>query len=76
MKRVILISSAMIGVLGYAHPIGQAAPRSDSTIYLPLVARAKENPLHTGIATYYNLERINGMSSYSSRGLLSNLRSR
>jgi expansin (peptidoglycan-binding protein) len=29
------------------------APRSDWTIYLPLIARPKQNPVHTGIATYY-----------------------
>ncbi len=53
MKRIILIISALIGLLGFASPIGQAAPRGDSIIFLPLVARSKENPLHTGIATYY-----------------------
>ena len=45
---------ATISLLGFANPIGRAAPRSDWTIYLPLIARAKENPLHTGIATYYD----------------------
>ena len=54
MKRIILIISAMIGLLSFARPIGQAAPRSNSTIYLPLIVRAKENLLHTGIATYYD----------------------
>ena len=55
MKRAMfVIFSAMIILLGFANPIGQAAPRSDWIIYLPLIARAKENPLHTGIATYYD----------------------
>ena len=45
---------ATISLLGFANPIGRAAPRSDWTIYLLLIARAKENPLHTGIATYYD----------------------
>jgi expansin (peptidoglycan-binding protein) len=55
MKRTILsLVIAAIAILGFANPIGQAAPRGDWTIYLPLIARAKENPLHTGIATYYD----------------------
>jgi expansin len=54
MKRVMLsIIIAAISLLSLAHPIGQAAPRSGGNIYLPLIARARENPLHTGIATYY-----------------------
>jgi expansin (peptidoglycan-binding protein) len=57
MKRAMLFAFiAAIILLGLASPIGakRAAPRSDSFIYLPLIARAKENPLHTGIATYYD----------------------
>ena len=54
MKRVLLsVIIAAISLLGPAHPTGQAAPRSDGNIYLPLIARTRENPLHTGIATYY-----------------------
>ena len=57
MKRAALsVSIAVIVLLGLAHPIGQAAPRNDWTIYLPLVARSKENPLHSGIATYYDAD--------------------
>jgi expansin (peptidoglycan-binding protein) len=55
MKHALLsVTIAAIVLLGLAYPIGQAAPRSDWTIYLPLIARARENPLHTGIATYYD----------------------
>jgi expansin (peptidoglycan-binding protein) len=56
MKRAILFFGiAAIILLGLVQPIGarRAAPRSDWFIYLPLIARPKENPLHTGIATYY-----------------------
>ena len=36
MKRVLLsVIIAAISLLGPAHPIGQAAPRSDGNIYLP-----------------------------------------
>ncbi len=55
MKRAIRYAIiAVIILLAPAHPIGVAAPHSDSIIYLPLITRAKENPLHTGIATYYD----------------------
>jgi expansin len=55
MKRALLaIFVAAIILIGYANPIGRAAPRSDWFVYLPLIARPKENPLHTGIATYYD----------------------
>jgi expansin (peptidoglycan-binding protein) len=54
MKRAIFtIIIAVIGLLGFAQPIGRAAPRSDWFVYLPLITRARENPLHSGIATYY-----------------------
>jgi expansin (peptidoglycan-binding protein) len=54
-KRALLsiIMTALV-LLGLPHSIGPAAPRSDWIIYLPLIARARENPLHTGIATYYD----------------------
>jgi expansin (peptidoglycan-binding protein) len=56
-KRTILaVIIAAISLLGSFHPIGRAAPRSGGTIYLPLIARAKENPLHTGIATSYDAD--------------------
>jgi expansin (peptidoglycan-binding protein) len=51
---MLAVFSTTIILLGFANPIGRAAPRNDWTIYLPLIARAKENPLHTGIATYYD----------------------
>jgi expansin (peptidoglycan-binding protein) len=58
MKRAIffvLISViTVIGLLSLANPIGRAAPRDDWTIYLPLIARSRQNPLHHGIATYYD----------------------
>jgi expansin (peptidoglycan-binding protein) len=55
MKRAVLsVSLAAIVLLSLAYSIGQAAPRSDWTIYLPLIARPKENPLHSGVATYYD----------------------
>ena len=55
MKRTIRCAIIAVIVLwGLAQPIGLAAPRSDWFIYLPLIARPKENPLHTGIATYYD----------------------
>jgi expansin (peptidoglycan-binding protein) len=57
MKRALLsVIIAAISLLGSAHPTGQAAPRSDGNIYLPLIARTRENPLHTGIATYYDAD--------------------
>ena len=48
--------SIVIVLWGLAQPIGakRAAPRSDWIIYLPLIARSKQNPLHQGIATYYD----------------------
>ena len=54
MKRAIVVVISVIGLLGLTQPIGRAAPRSDWTIDLPLIARPKENPLHQGIATYYD----------------------
>jgi expansin (peptidoglycan-binding protein) len=54
MKRASALVLAAILLLGLAQPIGRAAPHSDWFVYLPLIARAKENPLHTGIATYYD----------------------
>jgi expansin len=56
MKRVIGLVITTIILLGLTQPIGaqRAAPHSDWFVYLPLIARAKENPLHTGIATYYD----------------------
>jgi expansin (peptidoglycan-binding protein) len=59
MKRTLIFLSlalAAIGLAGPPHPIGakRAAPRADSIVYLPLIAHARQNPLHTGIATYYN----------------------
>jgi expansin len=53
-QRLIFVVMSVIGLLGLARPIGRAAPRDDGLIYLPLIARPKENPLHTGIATYYD----------------------
>ena len=51
--RYVIITIIVLG--GLAQPIGakRAAPRSDWFSYLPLITRTKENPLHTGIATYY-----------------------
>lgn len=55
MKRALLaVITTAIVFLGLPRPFGQAGPRSDWTIYLPLIARARENPLHSGIATYYD----------------------
>jgi expansin (peptidoglycan-binding protein) len=55
MRRVILaLVVAPIILLGFTYPIGLAAPRNGSIIYLPLIVHVKENPLHTGIATYYD----------------------
>jgi expansin len=53
MKRMIFVIITVIGLLGLASLIGRAAPRDDWTIFLPLIARSKQNPLHQGIATYY-----------------------
>ena len=49
----ILVSAMAIVLMGF---IGtrQVAGDDGSIIYLPLISRAKENPLHTGIATYYD----------------------
>ncbi|HTP10017.1 MAG TPA: expansin EXLX1 family cellulose-binding protein [Anaerolineae bacterium] len=55
MKRVgVLIISVVIVLWGFTQPIGLAAPHGDWFVYLPLISRPKENPLHTGIATYYD----------------------
>ncbi len=54
MKRTLFFVVIVIGLMGPANPIGRAAPRDDWTIYLPLIARSKQNPLHQGIATYYD----------------------
>jgi expansin (peptidoglycan-binding protein) len=56
MRRVIGLVITTIILLGLSQPIGakRAAPHSDWFVYLPLIARAKENPLHTGVATYYD----------------------
>jgi expansin (peptidoglycan-binding protein) len=54
MKRTIFFVIIVIGLLGLANSIGRAAPRDDWTIYLPLITRSKQNPLHQGIATYYD----------------------
>jgi expansin (peptidoglycan-binding protein) len=49
----ILVSVTAIG-LSVINGTREAASDSGSTIYLPLIARSKENPLHSGIATYYD----------------------
>ncbi len=57
MRHIILaLVMATIILLGLTHPIGakRAAPGTDWIIYLPLITRTRENPLHTGIATYYD----------------------
>lgn len=55
MKRLSLgVLITAIILLGHTRLIGQAAPRGDEIIYLPLIARARENPLHSGVATYYD----------------------
>ena len=55
MKRAIFcIVIAVIVLWGLVQPIGFAAPRSDSNVYLPLIAYSRQNPLHTGVATYYD----------------------
>ncbi len=57
MKRAIRYAIIVVIVLwGFTQSIDakRAAPRNDWTVYLPLIARSKQNPLHTGIATYYD----------------------
>jgi expansin (peptidoglycan-binding protein) len=49
--RIAIIAGAVLW--GLVQPIGLAMPRSDWFVYLPLITRAKENPLHTGSATHY-----------------------
>jgi expansin (peptidoglycan-binding protein) len=51
-RRLIIIFATVISASAPA-PIGRAAPHGDSFIYLPLVMTNRQNPLHTGIATYY-----------------------
>jgi expansin len=53
-SAVFSVGLAAIALLGLTRSIGQAAPRGDWTIYLPLIARPPENPLHSGSATYYD----------------------
>ena len=50
--RLIIIFATVLAVSVPA-PIGRADPHGDSFIYLPLVMTNRQNPLHTGIATYY-----------------------
>jgi expansin (peptidoglycan-binding protein) len=55
MRRLILISIiATLALLGAALTARQAKSDSDWFVYLPLIARPPQNPLHTGIATYYD----------------------
>jgi expansin len=55
MRRSIFILMGMIAAAlsGFSGP-SEAASDGGAIIYLPLISRAKENPLHTGIATYYD----------------------
>ncbi len=56
MKRILFACGLMLLILlEAAAPIGakRAAPRGDTVIYLPFITRPRENPLHSGIATYY-----------------------
>jgi len=49
---VLLIAALVLVSLVLA--TSQVKSDSDGYVYLPVIARAKENPLHTGIATYYS----------------------
>lgn len=49
-----MIVVASLLVLSNASPIGRASPQYDHFVYLPLVSVDRQNPLHTGIATYYD----------------------
>src|SRR5512139_4090316 len=54
MRRPILIlTTAALVLLWVALTTPQAKSDSEWRVYLPTLARSKENPLHTGIATYY-----------------------
>lgn len=54
MKSRLPLLLVVIGfALGSATPIGLADPQDDHFVYLPLVSVNRQNPLHTGIATYY-----------------------
>jgi len=47
------IAFVLLCTFSLAVPIGLAEPRGDPFIYLPIIVAPKQNPLHTGIATYY-----------------------
>ncbi len=53
-QAIVSVSLAVFVLFNLTFSIGQAAPRGDWAIYLPLIARSKENSLHSGIATYYD----------------------
>ena len=50
---VVFLSSLMIILLRTVSPLGAQVSLSQ-TVWLPLVMKANTNPLHQGIATYYD----------------------
>ncbi len=55
MRRSTLIVLGLVaGLIAVILITQRAWSDNGSVIYLPLIARPKQNPLHTGIATYYN----------------------
>jgi expansin (peptidoglycan-binding protein) len=53
-RSIFILVTVMPVVLSGFIGIRQAASDGGSIIYLPLIARSKLNPLHQGIATYYD----------------------
>lgn len=52
-RRWFLLFVAAVFVSASAPKIGRADPQADFFVHLPLVSVNRQNPLHTGIATYY-----------------------
>lgn len=53
-RSIFILAGVAVVVLSVISGTRGAASDSGSIIYLPLIARSKQNPLHQGIATYYD----------------------
>ncbi len=53
-RPIFVLLVTTLALLGLVFVTSQVKSDSGGYIYLPVIVRAKENPLHTGIATYYS----------------------
>ncbi|CAG0935215.1 Expansin-YoaJ [Thermoflexales bacterium] len=53
-RPIFILLIAALALLGLALTTSRVRSDSEWYVYLPLLTRPKENPLHTGIATYYD----------------------